>query len=71
MERRNLGIIRVGPQAIGSIVGYQFVQCFFYGMLYHSEEWILGCDIQIIYIAKVPSSVVKWLVVCINVEKYW
>ena len=40
VERRNLSLIRVGPQTVGSIVNCQFIQCFFYGMFYLSEGWI-------------------------------
>ena len=44
VELRNLGLIRVGPQTVGSIVGCQFILCFFYGMFYLSDGWIMGCD---------------------------
>ena len=30
VERRHLGLIRVGPQIVGFIVCCQFVQCFLY-----------------------------------------
>ena len=71
VERRSLGLIRVGPQTVGSIVCCQFIQCFFYGMFYLSELWILGCDTLIICIDKAPGSIVKWLVVCVYVKQYW
>ena len=44
VEHRNLGLIRVGPQTVGSIVNCQFIQCYFHGMFYISEGLILGCD---------------------------
>ena len=44
VERHNLGLIRVGPQTVGSIINCQFIKCFFYGMFYLSEVWILGCN---------------------------
>ena len=71
VERLNLGLIRVGPQTVGSIASCQFIPCFFYGMFYLSEGWILGCDTYIICINKVPGSIVKWLVVCVYVKQYW
>ena len=52
-----MGLIRLGPQTVGSLIGYHFVPCVFCGMFYLSEGWILGSDTQIVFIDTVLSSV--------------
>ena len=69
MESRNLGVIWVCTQIVGSLVLCKFAQRFFNSCFYFDEIGLLSCNIQIVCVYKSTCSVVERLVVNIDVEK--
>ena len=69
MESRNLALVWVCTQIVGSVVLCEYAKRLFNSYFHFYERGLLSCDTQIVCIYEATCSIVERLVISIDVEK--
>ena len=64
MKRCDLRLVMIGTHTVFAVVFCEFSSIVF-------EDWVRGCDAQVVYVDEDPCSIMDWLIIGVYVETNW